>query len=175
MANRRISMRKIREVLRLKYQIGISNRQIAESCVIAHGTVDSIIKRAKVLNLSWPLPDALDDATLEAMFYPPRKPIEKQYSPDPKYIHQEMQRKNVTLQLLWTEYKQQNPNGCQYSWYCEIYQNWLKKQNISLHQKYSAGEKLFVDWAGQTVPIIDPIICQLGSAEDRRAVYLYLR
>ena len=84
--------------------------------------------------------------------------------PQMDYIHRELRRKGVTLQLLWYEYKQEHPNGFQYSFFCEQYRNWVKKLDPPLRQKHLAGEKMFVDFAGQTVDIIDAATGQVSKA-----------
>ena len=156
--SRRLSMRNIREVLRLKWHRGLSNRQIAKSCAVARSTVGEYIVKAKEAGLCWPLPEDLDDTALERMLYsvtetPQESP---KAMPSMKYLYDELKRKGVTLTLLWYEYKQENPSGYQYSWFCEKYRSWEKTLDVALRQEHRAGEKLFVDYAGQTVPITDP-------------------
>jgi len=108
MAGRRLSMRKIREVLRLKFQYGHSNKQIAQSCNIARSTVREYLDRAGKAGYSWPLDPSLDDAILEKTLFPPQPllPSSPRSMPPMEYLHQELRRKGVTLQLLWHEYKQ---------------------------------------------------------------------
>jgi hypothetical protein len=103
MANRRLSMRKIREVLRLKYEKGFSGRQIAQSCDMARSTVADYLCRARIKGLSWPLPEELDDTAVEHLLFPPITCVspEKRQMPSFEYIHQELKKKGVTLQLLW--------------------------------------------------------------------------
>lgn len=158
MAKRRISMRKIREVLRLKWQHKFSNRKIAHSCSISHSTVREYLLRAKLAGLTWPLPAQLDDGALENLLFPPQRPIasDSRQMPDMDYVHKELKRKGVTLHLLWYEYKEANPDGYQYSRFCELYRQWAGKLDVCLRQHHRAGEKLFIDYAGQTVPIYDP-------------------
>jgi transposase len=158
MAKRRISMRKIREVLRLRWQNNFSNRKIANSCSISHTTVREYLTRAKLAGLSWPLPVQLDDGALENLLFPSPGlvPPDRRQMPDMDYIHKELKRRSVTLQLLWYEYKEANPEGYQYSRFCELYRQWAEKLDVCLRQHHRAGEKLFIDYAGQTVPIYDP-------------------
>ena len=158
MAKRRISMRKIREVLRLKWQHELGNRKIAHSCSISHSTVREYLHRARQAGLSWPLPEDFDDGALEKLLFPPPGSMSADgpRMPDMKYIHRELKRKSVTLQLLWYEYKEANPQGYQYSRFCELYRQWAGKLDVCLRQHHRAGEKLFIDYAGQTVPIYDP-------------------
>jgi hypothetical protein len=167
MAKRRLSMRKIKEVLRLKWDHHLTNRQIARSCSIAHSTVREYLARAKLADLSWPLPSELDDAALENLLFPPNQPVpqERRLMPSMDYIHRERKKKGVTLQLLWYEYKQANPDGYQSSQFCALYRQWVQKLDICLRQEYRAGEKLFVDYAGQTIPINDPLTGEIRQAQ----------
>ncbi len=156
MAATRLSMRRIKEVLRLQ-AAGLSRRQLAKSCGIARSTVTEYLKRAEAADLLWPLPEELDDAELEQRLFPPAVtlPAEQRAVPDWPLVHRELKRKGVTLTLLWDEYKAATPEGYQYSWFCEHYRAWLGKVDVVMRQDHRAGEKLFVDYAGQTVEIID--------------------
>jgi len=158
MAKRRLSMRKIEEVLRLKWDHHLSNRQIAKSCLISHSTVREYLDRARLAGISWPLDPGLDYATLENMLFPEKAPLacSQRTMPSMDYLYRELKRKGVTLQLLWYEYRQANPEGYQYSQFCHRYRQWVKKLDVTLRQEHRAGEKTFIDYAGQTVPIIDP-------------------
>ena len=170
MAKERLSMRKIKEVLRLRFEHQQSARQIAKSCDIARSTVKEYLDRAQKTGIPWPLPAEWDDAALENRLFPPLPLIspEKRQMPPMEYLHQERKKKGVTLQLLWHEYKEGNPEGYQYSQFCELYRKWLDKLDVCLRQEYRAGEKLFVDYAGQTIPIQDP-----RTGETREA-YLFV-
>lgn len=158
MTKERLSMRKFKEVLRLKFDHGLTNRQIAKSCAISHVTVGKYLDLAQRAGFTWPLPDDIDDSQLEQCLYKniPRPAADKPLVPPMEYLFQELKKKHVTLQLLWYEYKQGNPDGYQYSYFCELYQKWCKQLDISLRQEHLAGEKLFIDYAGQTVPILNP-------------------
>jgi len=159
MANKRLSMRKIREVLRLCWEKNLSARQTAESCAVSRGTVRNILDRAERSGLAWPLPDGLDDASLENLLFPSTVPltVEMRNMPSFEYIRSELTRKHVTLQLLWHEYKERNPEGYEYSQFCLRYRAWRGTLDVTLRQDYKAGEKLFVDFAGDTVPVSDPV------------------
>ena len=159
-------MRKIREVLRLKWIAGSSARQIAKSCNIARSTVQEYIKRAEDAGLTWPTACELDDTALEDLLYPksPSPILYRAPMPSMDYLHRELRRKSVTLQLLWYEYKQEHPDGYEYSFFCEQYRNWSKKLDPPLRQKHLAGEKMFVDFAGQTVDIIDAKTGEVSKA-----------
>ncbi len=156
MTRERIPMRTIKEVLRLKWSCGLGRRAIAKSCGIAKSTVIEYLRRAEKASLSWPLPAELDDAALEHLLFPP---VILSDSPRPlpvwEDVHRELARKSVTLTLLWDEYKAQYPDGYQYSFFAELYRAYAKKLDISMRQVHYAGEKLFVDYCGQTVPVID--------------------
>lgn len=159
-------MRKIREVLRLKWIAGSSERQIAKSCNIARSTVNEYLNRAEDAGLTWPRACELDDACLEDLLYPKSPSANRCRAPMPPmdYLHREMRRKSVTLQLLWYEYKQEHPDGYQYSFFCEQYRKWAKKLDPPLRQKHLAGEKMFVDFAGQTVDIINAKTGEVSNA-----------
>jgi transposase len=150
-------MRKIKEILRLKFELGLKNRQIARSCSINHGTVSDYVSRAKAAGLGWPLPEEINDAVLEARLFPP-KPVPSKVRPVPDWavVHDELRsNKHVTLQLVWQEYKQAQADGYSYTRFCELYREWSAKLDVVLRQEHRAGEKIFVDYAGPTVPIID--------------------
>jgi transposase len=148
-------MRKIQEILRLK-EAGLSNRQIAKSVNVSPSTVSVLLSQAEKAGLSWPLPEDLDETALTAMLYPGTEKPENRPLPDMEWIHKELKRKGVTLQLLWEEYKEQYPGGYRYSYFCELYYNWRQKLDPPLRKVHRVGEKMFVDFAGQTVLIIDP-------------------
>jgi transposase len=152
-------MRKVKEVLRLKYDLGLDNRQIARSCGIPHSTVANYLSRARAAGITWPLPADLDETALDRKLFPPvpMSTEREMVMPDFPRIYEELRRhKHVTLQLLWEEYKQTHPSGYQYSRYCELYHRWVRKLDLVLRQDHRAGEKLFVDHAGPTVAIVDP-------------------
>lgn len=150
-------MRQVIEILRLKHEHHLSVRQIARSCSIAPSTVGDYLLRAEAAGLGWPLPDGVSEADLEARLAggaSARIPAAASPSiPDWGHIHAELRRPNVTLRLLWQEYLRADPAGLKYSRFCERYQQWSKALEPTLRQVHVPGEKLFVDWAGQTVPI----------------------
>lgn len=168
MARRRLSMRKIKEILRLRLENNCSVRQIAKSCDMGRSTVADYLSRIQATNLSWPLSPELDDDALEALLFPPSDTDDtppKRQMPPMGYLFHELKKKGVTLQLLWHEYKEENPEGYQYSQFCDLYRRWVKNLDVSLRQKYNAGEKLFIDYAGQTIPIIDPKTGEITAAQ----------
>ncbi len=166
MAARRLSMRKIKEVLRLHYEKGLSAREIARSLDIGRVTIRNYLVRVQRAGLGWPLPPEMDEATLEHRLFSPFHPVFQQKRPMPpmEYLHQELKKKGVTLQLLWHEYKEKNPEGYQYSQFCRLYHQWAQKLDPCLRQEYRAGEKLFVDYAGQTMQITDPETGEIQEA-----------
>ena len=168
MPTERISMRNIREILRLHFGLGLKKRQIGRSCSLSHSTVGKYLQKAHAAGLSWPLPDDLDDRALEEILDAPetsRKPLHPRPLPAMDEIHRELRRKGVTMQLLWLEYKEKYPEGYQYTQYCEYYNRWAKTLEVSLRQEHRAGEKMFIDFAGQTVPIKDPATGEVAGAE----------
>ena len=164
----RLPMRKTREILRLHFESHLKPGQIGSICKVSRSTVQRCLERLKAAGLSWPLPADLDDVVLERRLYPPQ-PVtsaERRSLPDCAAIHKELKsRKNVTLQLLWEEYKQANPQGYNYSWYCELYRQWQRQLDVVLRQEHRAGEKTFVDYAGQTVPVTEPKSGEVGQAQ----------
>ena len=121
MPAKRLAMRHIKEVLRLKWSQGLSQRQIARSLGISRPAIAEYLRRADHAGLSWPLPEALDDTALEQLLFPVR-PAEREADlavPEWSEVHRELKRKHVTLFLLWQEYKSAHPNGFQYSWFCQ--------------------------------------------------------
>ena len=154
----RTPMRKIREILRLKWTSQLSNREIAKSCSTARSTVAGCLERASNAALTWPLPESLDDTALEHLLYPPVA-ISEAVRAAPKWsvLQKEMRKKNVTLALLWDEYKACQPDGYQYSQFCKLYREFTDRVDCCMRQCHVAGEKLFVDYCGQTVPLTDPI------------------
>ncbi len=168
MPGKRLSMRKIREILRLKHHCNCSIREISRSCGIGRGTVGDYLHRAKAAGLDWPLPDELSDTALEQQLFPSSAPCTTQsrFIPDFHEVHKELQsRKSVTLNLLWQEYKEQHPDGYQYSWFCHSYRDWAARLDVVMRHEHRAGEKLFVDYAGQTVEVVDPATGEVSKAQ----------
>jgi len=173
-------MRKIREVLRLKYVNKASERAIARSCSVARSTVADYLRRLAAAGLSWPLPSDLDDESLEQFLFPPAPsvPAGERPLPDWDYVHKELRRKGVTRFLLWQEYKSCSPTGFGYTQFCDRYLQWRGRQDPVMRQVHKAGEKLFVDYAGHTVPVTDRRTGEVRFAEIFVAVlgassYLY--
>ena len=148
-------MRQIQEILRLKHQNQLSVREIARSCGLPTSTVGDYLKRAEAAGLGWPLPEGQDEKELlgQLIAQPPEGTGGSLALPDWPCLHQELSRKGVTLLLLWQEYRQAQPEGYGYSRFCELYQRWADTLEPVLRQVHEPGEKMFVDWAGQTVPL----------------------
>src|SRR5215469_1698310 len=166
MPAQRLSMRHVREVLRLQWGCGLSDRKIAHSLRVSRPTVAEYVRRAQAAGLSWPLPDTLDDTALERQLFATAAhiPIAKRPIPDWTIIHQELKRKGVTLLLLWQEYKAFTPDGLQYSQCCEAYRQWAGKLDLVMRQSHRAGETLFVAYAGQTMPVVNTLTGEVRAA-----------
>ena len=150
-------MRQVREVLRLKFGAGVSGREIARRLGISPSAVRETLKRVAAAELAWPLPDDLTDTVLEDRLYGnagTRQGYRRNVEPDWAMIHRELKRKHVTLSIVWDEYIAQNPDGYRYSWFCDLYRAWEGKLSVTMRQSHAGGDKLFVDYAGDTVPVI---------------------
>ena len=156
----RAPMRKVREVLRLRHALGVSERQIAITTGVSRSTVGEYLRRAAVIGISWPVPEGLDDAELERRLFTPPTFDEKPARPLPdwSHVHKELKRRAVTLLLLWEEYRAEHTDGYGYSRFCDLYRDWCKTISPTMRQTHAAGEKLFVDFAGDTVPVFDAAI-----------------
>jgi len=142
MAKKRLSMRKVREVLRLKH-LGLSIRAIARACSIGKETVREYLCRASEGGLCWPLPEELDDEALEQQLFPSViKIYGKRSCPNWELIHQELRKKGVTRKLLWTEYKEENSDYYGYSQFCELYSQWVKKLIPSMRITHKAAREV---------------------------------
>ncbi len=160
MANTRLSMRKIQDILRLTHDGRLSERQVAQSLNLSRSTVKEYRVRAERAGLSWPLPETLSEEALEQKLFPLPSSVERPAKalPDFEYIYRELKahRKfNLTLDLLWQEYKEQHPQGYQYSQFCGLYRRYRAKLDYCMRQDHRGGEKLFVDY-GEGLSLIDP-------------------
>ena len=166
MPRKRLSMRMIREVLRLHYDHGLSSNLIARACGIARSTCQEYIKRFVSRGLVWPLPESLENADLDALLFslPPNEERKKPI-PDWKEVRRELSRKGVTLKLLWKEYKAEHPDGYGYTQFTEHYRLWSGHLDVTMHQNHKAGEKLFVDYAGMTMDIVDAGTGEVAEAQ----------
>ena len=148
-------MEKAREVLRLHLEAGLSQREIAKAQNISLGAVSGIIMKARTAGITYPL--KLSNKELGSILYPPAQNEggHKYAEPDMKYIHREMQRKGVTLTLLWEEYKEEHPDGFMFTQFCKRYRDFRKQNNVYMHKVYKAGERVMIDWAGLTMSYTD--------------------
>ena len=167
MPAKRVSMRKIRELLEKKWHLGLSNNAISLSIRVSPTTVTDCLGRATLAGLSWPLPEGMDDGALEALLYPPTPPaMQARAVPDWNRIYRELRRKGVTLQLLWYEYKTNHPDdGYQYSQFCEHYRRFRGQLDVVMRQEHRAGEKAFMDFSGDGIPIVDPETGEVTQGE----------
>jgi transposase len=152
-------MRKVKEVLRLRFGLGLQQNQIARSCSIGQATVHRYLQKAAAAGLTWPLPEDMDDRRLEEVLFPVAagRPSQTARSlPDFAEARRQLQtHKHLTLQLVWEEYREVQPDGYGYSRFCELYDRWRRNQDVVLRQEHRAGEKMFVDWAGDSIPLHD--------------------
>lgn len=163
----RLPMRKVREVLRQRYACGASERVIAQSLGLGRTAVGEYIRRAAVIGITWPIPAELDDAALERKLFAPAgyNPPRSKPLPDWAHVHAELRRARVTLALLWQDYRGQHPDGYGYSRFCDLYGEWRRGVTATMRQTHTAGEKLFVDFAGDTMPVFDPVT---GEVRDTK-------
>ncbi len=170
MPRERLPMRKIRNVLRL-HADKLSRRRIAVSLNLGRTAVRDYIGRATRAGLGWPLPEDLSDEALERLLFPPPRghkraaPPDRQPPPDWPVLHRELKRSGVTLSLLWEEYRAAHPEGYGYSRFCDLYRAWKGKLKPTMRQAHVAGEKMFVDYAGTTAEVIDPLTGEIREAQ----------
>ena len=161
-------MRKIREVLRLRFELGLGQRAIGRACSISQSTVHEYLNRAAAAGVVWPLGEEWDEQRVEQALFGERQVVKRlpeQVLPDFSALHSQLQQhRHLTLQLAWEEYPQIHPEGYGYSRFCELYQRWRRKQDVVLRQVHQPGEKGFVDWAGATIPVHDPVTGEVWPA-----------
>lgn len=166
MVAKRLLMRTLREILRLKYEAKLPHRAIARACAVGVGTVSLYVQRAHEAGLGWPLPDGLDEGTLEARLFCRAAPLQAPYPlADLPTLHQELKRPGVTLHLLWLEYLESHPGGYRYSQFCELYRRWAKKLHPAMRQRHRVGEKVFVDYSGKKPHLLDACTGELLAVE----------
>jgi transposase len=160
-----ISMHKIKDVLRLHFEAQLSQHQIAASLQLSSGVVNKYLALLRLANISWPLPDDIDEVKLHSLLRGHTKIVSRYHGPDYASIHQELKRKGVTLLLLWQEYEQTHKKSAyRYAQFCSKYRDWLQQQKPSMRQIHRAGEKLFIDYCGPTIDVIDPATGEIRSA-----------
>jgi transposase len=161
-------MRRIKEVLRLRFELGLGQREIARACAISQGAVHNYLKKVAAAGISWPLPEGWDEKRVEQALFGEQSPVVRSHErslPNFPSLHEQLQQHpHLTLQLAWEEYRQVHPEGYGYSRFCELYGRWRKKQDVVLRQEHKPGEKGFVDWAGTTIPVHDPISGEIWPA-----------
>jgi transposase len=164
----RVSMRKIREVLRLTHELGLSVRQVSNATGVGKTAVGEFVARAKVIGITWPVPPEISDAELERRLFTPAGSQDQdgptRTVPDWAKVHEELKRPAVTRLILWEEYRAEVPDGLGYARFCQLYKEWRKRLSPTMRQTHLAGDKLFVDWAGGTVPIINPATGEVHEA-----------
>jgi transposase len=162
----RITMRQLRQTLRLHLESRLTLRECARVLGIAKTTIGDIVRKARAAGVDWALAQTLTDDELEARLYRPAVPRSARHlEPDYAYIHQELKRAGVTLQLLWEEYARANPLAYKYTSFCIKYRAWAEGLKRSMRQVHVAGEKLFADYAGHTVPIVDARTGEIRQAQ----------
>ena len=161
-------MRQVREVLRLT-TAGVGLNEIARRVGVAPSTVRLTLKRLASAGLSWPLPAEMTDSALETALFAAagtKQGHRRHVEPDWAEIHRELKRKHVTLTMLWDEYIERCPEGYRYSRFCELYRGWASRLSVTMRQSHTGGDKLFVDYAGDTVPVIvDRLTGQVRAAQ----------
>jgi transposase len=159
-------MRRIRETLRLHLQAGLSYAEISRTLKISKSAVGKYVSLARAAGVDWEIAQGLSDEQLEARLYRPAVPRSShQLAPDFAQVHQELKRAGVTLMLLWEEYASSNPMAYKYTSFCIKYREFAKTRLLSMRQVHIAGEKLFVDYAGGTVPIVDAASGEITQAQ----------
>lgn len=166
MATERLPMRKIREILRMRWHLELTVREVSRGLGISVGVVQKIAGRAKTAGLTWEAVEGLDEAALEERLYGrPAAPGSDRPRPDPVYIHRELRRAGVTLELLHLEYLEQHPDGLRYTAFCDAYRRWLSTAGLVMRQTHKAGEKTFVDYSGKKPAYVDAKTGEVIEAE----------
>jgi transposase len=168
MARKPISMHKIKEILRLKHELKLSDHQIGASLHLSHVSVGQYLRRAQQAGIAWPIPEGLDETQLRQTLRAAQKSSSAsapRYLPPMAEIHRQLQRKGVTLQLLWEEYRRDHPDGYGHSQFWRLYRNFSSQLEPVLRQHHPPGERMFVDWAGMTFPLLDPSSGQSRAAQ----------
>ncbi|MBI9045040.1 MAG: IS21 family transposase [Anaerolineaceae bacterium] len=166
MAKRRLTVRKIKEIIRLKKDLNLSDRQVGRSLNISHSTVKEYMKRVEMADLSYAASKEMSEAEINAKVFPQKKKNKQRATPDWQKIEKELAKKGVTRMLLWQEYIEENPEGYQYSQFCDLYKQWVKAQDKpEMRHPAKAGERVQVDYTGLTMQIIDPQTGEIHKVE----------
>jgi len=164
----RVAMRLVREIIRLKFSASVPTREIARRLGLAPSTVRKTLKRFESGGLCWPLPDGMSDEELEGALYANhrgKRGHRLRGEPDWPAVHRELKRKHVTLLIVWDEYIAENPGGYSYSRFCQLYRAFKSKLSPVMRQTHAAGERLFVDYAGDGVPVVDRLTGEIRLAQ----------
>jgi transposase len=162
----KLSMNKLKEILRMKWCLGHPHREIARSVKVSAGSVSRCVQRALSSGLTWDLVQDMDEEAIHSHIYgKPKQSSVATNTIDWPYVRTEFAKKGVTLQLLWHEYKEKNPDGLSYGRFCNHYRQWEKKLDVTLRQPYKAGEKVLVDYSGLTFPVINAATGEIANAE----------
>src|SRR5262245_22402292 len=164
----RVAMRHVREILRLTFANGMPGREIARRLGLAPSTVRAAVERFRATGLSWPLADEVTDEALEERLYGragSKLGHRRHAEPDWASIHRELKRKHVTLAIVWEEYAEQHPDGYRYSRFCDLYRGFERRLSVTMRQSHAGGDKLFVDYAGDGVPVIDRLTGEVREAQ----------
>jgi transposase len=158
-------MRKIREVLRLHFEAGAKEREIAAACNIAPSTVHEYLRRADLAGICWPVPEDCSDKRLEDLLFGRQEHSAQRQLPDWAAVQRELLKKNMTLTVVWEDYKKHNPRGFGRSQFCHLFREWEGKTEVRMSQHHRPGERLWIDWAGQTAPLTDPETGEVGRVQ----------
>ncbi|HZS05913.1 MAG TPA: IS21 family transposase [Blastocatellia bacterium] len=162
----RLAMRQIKDILRLRHDAGLSLREISRSLNLSVGAVSKYLQLAAAAGIGWPPPTELDEGSLARKLQPPPPNLSAAPLPDFTRLHQELRCKGVTLQLLWEEYAEADPAGhYSYPHFCALYREWRRRLSPTMRQTHAPGDKLFVDYCGPTIPVIDPLTGEVRDAQ----------
>ena len=165
MSRIRISMQDIRRILCYYYGKRYSKRQIATYLGVSPGTVRNYLRRAEAAGLCWPVSEDLTDAALASLLFPARDPSPGRPQPDWPEVHQQLARKGMTLERIWHVWIQENPTGYSYGHFCACYKQWCRSRKVTMRLEHKAGDPLYVDFAGKTIPVIDPMTGEVTPAQ----------
>jgi transposase len=166
-ARRELTMRQLRQMLRLARE-GVSAREIGRTLGVARSTVQDNLKRAEAAGLRWPLPAEITDPVLEQRLFAPagvRPGLRRRVEPDWAWLARELKRPGVNLMVLWEEYRDAHPDGYGYSRFCDLFRGFERRLSPVMRQHHAAGDKVFVDYSGKKVPIVDPMTGEIREAE----------
>ena len=166
MPNGRLTMRKVREILRLKQEVKLSHREVADSLGVSIGVVSKVVNRAKLAGLAWESVAELSEDAVETRLYGARgSPGVARARPDPEWIHTERKRPGVTLELLHLEYLREHPGGYRYTQFCEHYRQWLSTRRPTMRQAHRGGERAYVDYSGKRPWLVDRQTGEISEVE----------